>query len=38
MKKIRVIVIGAGSRGDRYAGLMNKLPEQYEIVCMADPA
>ena len=38
MKKIRVIVIGAGSRGDRYAGLMNKLPEQYEIVGMADPA
>ena len=38
MKKISVIVIGAGNRGDRYAGLMHQTPEKYEIVGMADPA
>ena len=38
MKKISVIVIGAGNRGDRYAELMNQRPDQYEIVGMADPA
>ena len=38
MKKISVIVIGAGNRGDRYAGLMHASPDQYEIVGMADPA
>lgn len=38
MKKISVIVVGAGNRGDRYAGLMNQRPEQYQIVGMADPA
>lgn len=38
MKKISVIVVGAGNRGDRYAELMNQRPEQYQIVGMADPA
>ena len=38
MKKLSVIVMGAGNRGDRYAGLMAQLPDQYEIVGMADPA
>lgn len=38
MKKISVIVIGAGNRGDRYAGLMHEAPEKYQIVGMADPA
>ena len=37
MKKISVIVIGAGNRGDRYAELMHELPEKYDIVGMADP-
>ena len=37
MKKISVIVIGAGNRGDRYAGLMHKSSDKYEIVGMADP-
>lgn len=37
MKKLSVIVIGAGNRGDRYAELMHALPEKYEIVGMADP-
>lgn len=38
MRKISVIIIGAGNRGDRYAGLMHQSPEKYEIVGMADPA
>ena len=38
MKKIRVIIIGAGNRGTRYAHHMNEMPEKYEIVGMADPA
>jgi predicted dehydrogenase len=38
MKKISVIVVGAGNRGDRYAELMNQMPDQYAIVGMADPA
>ena len=37
MKKLSVIVIGAGNRGDRYAKLMHELPEKYDIVGMADP-
>lgn len=37
MRKISVIIIGAGNRGDRYAGLMHNTPDQYEIVGMADP-
>ena len=37
MKKISVIVIGAGNRGDRYAEQMHQLPDKYDIVGMADP-
>ena len=32
MKKISVIVIGAGNRGNRYSGLMAEYPEHYENV------
>ena len=38
MKKLRVIIIGAGNRGSRYALHMHEMPEKYEIVGMADPA
>lgn len=38
MNPIRVIVIGAGNRGERYAGLMHQMPEHYKLVGMADPA
>ena len=38
MKKLSVIIVGAGNRGDRYAGLMHEAPEKYDIVGMADPA
>ncbi len=37
MKKIKVIIIGAGNRGVRYATHMAENPEKYEIVGMADP-
>ena len=38
MSPIRVIVIGAGNRGERYATHMTEMPEHYEIVAVADPA
>ena len=38
MKRIRAIIIGAGNRGERYAGHMAQMPEKYQIVGMADPA
>ncbi|MBP3304728.1 MAG: Gfo/Idh/MocA family oxidoreductase [Oscillospiraceae bacterium] len=38
MKRIRVIIIGAGNRGNRYATHMAEMPDKYQIVGMADPA
>ena len=38
MEPIRVIIIGAGNRGNRYAHLMAELPDKYQVVAMADPA
>lgn len=38
MRKIRVIIIGAGGRGVRYANEMLKMQDKYEIVGMADPS
>lgn len=37
MEKIKVIVIGAGSRGGRYTQYMAQLPEKYQVVAVADP-
>ena len=37
MKKIRAIIIGAGSRGNQYAKYMHQMSDKYEIVGMADP-
>ena len=37
MKKFRVIILGAGNRGNRYAAHFAEHPDQYEIVAMADP-
>ena len=37
MKKIKVILIGAGNRGEVYTNLMKKLPEKYQVVAVADP-
>ena len=37
MKQLRVIILGAGNRGERYATHMSQMSEQYKIVGMADP-
>ena len=37
MKKISVIVIGAGTRGYAYTKLMVQNPDKYEVVGVADP-
>ncbi len=37
MKKIKVVVIGAGCRGIVYTDEMSKLPEQFEVVAVAEP-
>ena len=37
MKKLSVIIMGAGSRGGAYAYNMNSMPDKYEIVGVADP-
>ena len=37
MKPVSVIIIGAGSRGTRYAEHMGQLPEKYTLVGVADP-
>jgi predicted dehydrogenase len=36
-KKLRVIVMGAGSRGQTYTDVMSKLPDQYQVVGVAEP-
>lgn len=37
MKKIKVILIGAGGRGTCYTSYMAKMPEQFEVVAVAEP-
>ena len=37
MKKLKVVILGGGNRGNRYAAHFNEHPEQFEIVAMADP-
>ena len=37
MKKVSVIILGAGNRGSAYSTHMSQMPEQYEIVGVADP-
>lgn len=36
MKKLRVILIGAGNRGTIYTDIMSNLPTQYQVVGVAD--
>lgn len=36
-EKLKVIILGAGNRGNQYAIHFNNNPDQYEIVAMADP-
>ncbi len=37
MKKIKMMIIGAGGRGNKYAALAAKIPEKIEIVAVAEP-
>lgn len=37
MKKLKVILIGAGGRGRGYTDLMAEIPDKYEIVAVAEP-
>ena len=37
MKKYKVIIIGAGSRGAAYAKNMKMMPDKFEVVGVADP-
>lgn len=37
MKPYKVIIIGAGGRGNRYAEHMRKMPEKFQVVGIADP-
>jgi len=37
MKKLKVILIGAGNRGTNYTDIMHTMPEQFEVVAVAEP-
>lgn len=37
MKKLKVVLIGAGNRGTTYTDIMAKMPEKYEVVAVAEP-
>ena len=37
MKKLKVILIGAGDRGMRYTNIMKDMPEKYEVIAVAEP-
>jgi len=37
MKKIKVILIGAGNRGTTYTDVMAAMPEKFEVVAVAEP-
>ncbi len=37
MKKLKVIVIGAGNRGGTYTNFMAQMPEKFEVVAVAEP-
>lgn len=37
MKKLKVILIGAGNRGTTYTDIMSEFSEKYEVVAVAEP-
>lgn len=37
MKKIKVILIGAGNRGSKYTDVMASMPDKYQVVAVAEP-
>lgn len=36
-KTLKVILIGAGNRGETYTNIMAKMPEKYKVVAVAEP-
>ena len=37
MRKLKVILIGAGGRGTGYTNIMHTMPEQFEVIAVAEP-
>lgn len=37
MDKIKVVLVGAGNRGLTYTNIMHELPQQYQVVAVAEP-
>lgn len=37
MDKLKVVLIGAGNRGETYTDIMHELPEKYQVVAVAEP-
>ncbi|MCK5843488.1 MAG: Gfo/Idh/MocA family oxidoreductase, partial [Victivallales bacterium] len=37
MEKIKLVVVGAGGRGDAYANYVKAFPEEAEIVAVCEP-
>ena len=37
MRKLKVILIGAGGRGKCYTNVMHEMPDKYEVVAVAEP-
>lgn len=37
MDKLKVILIGAGNRGETYTDIMHELPDKYQVVAVAEP-
>ena len=37
MKKLKVILIGAGNRGTTYTDIMSEFSEKYQVVAVAEP-
>ena len=37
MDRVKVVLIGAGNRGETYTDIMHTLPEKYQVVAVAEP-
>lgn len=36
-KKLKIILIGAGNRGETYTDIMAQMPDKYEVIAVAEP-
>lgn len=37
MDKLKVVLVGAGNRGETYTNIMHELPDKYQVVAVAEP-